>query len=59
MQLLDTINGPVWQVVATVTAMVVSLDQQYRPRRIGTELQRRLLRGEAHTKAGVAVNILD
>ena len=47
------------QVVATVTAVVVCLDQQYRPKRISPQLQRRLLGGEAHAEGGVPVNILD
>lgn len=47
------------QVVLTAVAVVVSLDAQYKPRRISAALRNRLLSGAAHPGDQMDVGLLD
>lgn len=47
------------QLVLRSTAVVVSLDAQYKPKRISGALRERLLSGAAHPEDQVNVGLLD
>lgn len=47
------------QVVLSATAVVVSLDAQYKPKRISAALRERLMSGAAHPEDHVDVGLLD